>query len=120
MAPSVERRGDGTGREHLCPTRSEDPRSPFSFVAAPLPWDRSSRFKVEGEEVCGGRRVRVCVCVHACTPRTVRTGSRAFLSRGLQWWAEMAKASRAVRLPRPASGTREEGLLGGGGSSGRL
>lgn len=84
MAPSVERRGDGTGREHLCPTRSEDPRSPFSFVAAPLPWDRSSRFKVEGEEVCGGRRVRVCVCVHACTPRTVRTGSRAFLSRGLQ------------------------------------
>lgn len=120
MAPSVERRGDGTGREHLCPTRSEDPRSPFSFVAAPLPWDRSSRFKVEGEEVCGGRRVRVCVCVHACTPRTVRTGSRAFLSRGLQWWAEMAKPSRAVRLPRPASGTREEGLLGGGGSSGRL
>lgn len=36
------------------------------------------------------------------------------LSRGLQWWAEMAKPSRAVRLPRPAFGTREEGLLGGG------
>lgn len=67
MAPSVERRGDGTGKEHLCPTRSEDPRSPFSFVAAPLPWDRSSRFKVEGEEVCGGAQgpcVRVCARVH--------------------------------------------------------
>lgn len=54
MASSVELRDDGTGREHLCPIHLEDPRSPFSFVAAPLPWDRSSsRFKVEGEEVCG-------------------------------------------------------------------
>lgn len=42
----------------------------------------------------------------------MRTGSWAFLSRGLQWWGEMEKPLLAVRLPRPALGTNEEGLLG--------